>query len=332
MKHFLHWAIPALFVTFAPGVAFAENPVLTVALGAPPSTYMIPLYVAQDAGFFEKDGVNVKTITVSGDQNSMRAVLAGDADVAVVGPPIMYETLANGGKVKTIAGWQETTDYFLILGKGKGTTVKDAVGKTLAVSTPGSMPQIIPEMMFKKNNIDGTGTKYAPIGGNTARIQAVVSGKIDGTIADTMNSLRGERTGKVTLITTTAQQFPEGLGYILLAVKESELTDPVKRKALLAFVKGSIEGARMTVDQPDKAAEIFFKKNNGDIDLVLIKESIQKLNGFKVWGINGGISKSVHDFTMKTYVDFGLSKTGLSYDQVYDPSLVNQVLKEIGTR
>ncbi|MGI4814523.1 MAG: ABC transporter substrate-binding protein [Janthinobacterium lividum] len=324
--------IPALILTLASGVVFAENPVVTVALGGPPSTYMIPLYVAQDAGLFAKDGVDVKTMTVSGDQNSMRAVLTGDADVAVIGPPIMYETLGNGGKVKTIAGWQETTDYYLILGKGKGSTIKDAAGKTLAVSTPGSMPQIVPEMIFKKNNIDSTGTKYAPIGGNTARIQAVISGKIDGTIADTLNSLRGERSGKVTLITTTAQQFPEGLGYILLAVKESELTDPVKRKALLAFVKGSIEGARMTVDQPVKAADIFYKKNGGDVDLQLIKDSIQQLNRFKVWGVNGGISKSVHDFTMKTYVDFGLSKNSLSYDQVYDPSLVNQLLKEIGTR
>jgi NitT/TauT family transport system substrate-binding protein len=321
-----------LIALVVPGVALADNAKLVVVLGGPPATYMLPLFMAQAAGLFEKEGITVETTTVVGDQNSMRAILAGSGDIAVVGPPIMYDALAAGAKVKTIVGWQEVTDYFLVLAKGKGTTLKDVAGKTLAVSTPGSMPQIIPEMMFKKNGIDGYGTKYAALGGLAARYQAVIGGKVDGTITDTINALRGERDGTVTLITNTKTQFPEGLGYIDVVARDAQINDPAGRKTLLAFTKASIEGARLITEQPDKAAQVFYEKVGKDVDLPLIQSAVKRLSEFKVWGINGGISPQVHDFTMKTYVSFGLSKNALAYNQVYDSSLVDETLKQIGTR
>ena len=147
------------------------------------------------------------------------------------------------------------TDYFLVMAKNKANSLREVAGKSLAVSTPGSMPHLIPQMMFRKNGIDGGDTRYVSIGGLSVRMQAVLAGKVDGTITDTMNALRGERAQQVNIITSTTEQFPEGLAYIYLTVGDAQLQDPMRRKALQAFVKASIAGARMVADQPDRAAE-----------------------------------------------------------------------------
>ena len=322
----------ALALAVWPRLAAAEMPKLVVVMPTPPATYMLPYYMAQAAGLYERAGVDIEAITVNGDQNSLRAVVTGSGNIAVIGPPILYDGLGGGAKIKGIVGWQATTDYYLVLAKGKGTTLADAAGKTLAVSTPGSMPYLIPQMMFKKNHIDGSATKYVALGGLSARLQAVAAGKVDGTVTDTMNALRGEKAGQITLITNTNEQFPEGLGYIYLTVLEAQLQDPAGRKALYAFTKASIEGARMVMDQPDRAAEIFYEKMSKDVDLGLLKETVRQLNKLGIWGTNGGIEATTYEFTMRTYLDYGILKSPVSYDEAIDRSLVDEAITEIGRR
>lgn len=307
-------------------------PKIVVVLPNPPATYMLPLYMAEASGAYQRAGVDVEEKTVGGDQNALRAAISGSGDVAVIGPPIMYEALASGAKIKTIASWQAVTDYFLVMAKDKGSSLREVAGKSLGVSTPGSMPHLIPQMMFKKNGIDGADTRYVAIGGLSVRMQAVLAGKVDGTITDTMNALRGERAHQVNIVTSTTEQFPEGLAYTYLTVTTALLQDPARRKALQAFVKGSIEGSRLVMDQPDRAAEIFYERVSKDVDLDLMKAAVRKLNEQKVWGPNGGIEEPIHDFTMKAYMEFHVVKEAVAYNDAFDPSLVEVALKEIGRR
>lgn len=323
----------ALALATLPASAQAQTlPKIMVVLPNPPATYMLPLYMAQASGAYKRAGIEVEAKTVGGDQNSLRAVITGSGDVAVIGPPVLYEALANGAKIKTVGSWQATTDYFLVMAKDKATSLREVVGKSLAVSTPGSMPHLIPQMMFKKNGLDGGNTRYVAIGGLSVRMQAVMAGKVDGTITDTMNALRGERAQQVNIVTSTTEQFPEGLAYIYLTVSEANLQDPVRRKALHAFIKGSIEGAREVVDQPDRAAEIFYERVSKDVDLDLMKASVKKLNEQKVWGLNGGIEEHIHDFTLRAYMDFHVVDHPVPYKEAFDPSLVDAAVKEIGRR
>ncbi len=304
---------------------------VTVFFPTPPATYLLGFYLAEDQGLYRDAGLAVEFKTVSGDQNALRAVVTGAGDVAVVGNPILYEAVINGAKIKGVGGGnQATIDYYLVLAKGKGTTLKDAAGKTLAISTPGSMPQLLPEMMFRKNGIDSSGTKYVPIGGFAARMQAVVAGKVDGTLTDTLSALRAERAGQVTIVAVASQQLAEPLGYTLSLMSEDGLRDPVRHKALAAFVKATMQGARRIVEQPDAAAQAVFKRLNGDVDLPLLRATIDKLNGEKVWGLNGGVEEKLHEFTMKTYLEYHLISQAVPYATAYDPSLVQEAMKELG--
>ena len=129
----------SLCATIAGAPASAQEKFTFIAV-SPTSGYMLPMYVAMDQGFYKAAGLDFEIKTVGGDQNGIRALVTGVGQVTVVGAPILYEAVTNGAKVKGIGGGNQTlTDYYLVLGKGKGTTVKDAANKTLAISNPGSM-------------------------------------------------------------------------------------------------------------------------------------------------------------------------------------------------
>lgn len=315
-----------------PRAASAQEAKFTLVYATPPAPYLAAFYVAEDKGFFKEGGLAIESKTVAGDQNGMRALITGAGDVTIVGAPILYEAVINGGKVKGVGGGNQVlTDYFLVLGKSVGGTLKDAAGKTLAISNPGSMPQLLPEMMFKKENIDSTGTRYLPIGGFSARLQAVVAGKVDGSLVDTITALRGEKTGSVKIVADAQKIIAEPLGYTFTIAPTDALNDPQRRKALYAFVKASMRGARYVLDHPDEAAESIQKRIK-DTPIDLLKETVAKLNEEKVWGLNGGVNQKLHDFTMKTYLQFKLVSKEVPYAEAFDTSLVDQARKELGEK
>jgi ABC-type nitrate/sulfonate/bicarbonate transport system substrate-binding protein len=194
------------------------------------------------------------------------------------------------------------------------------------------MPQLIPGMMFKKAGIDASQTRYVPVGGYSARLQAVAAGKVDGTLIDALTSLKGEKEG-VSVTVADAQEVLQGpLGYTFNVTNQEQLDDPAKRKALAAFVKATMEGARFIVDKPDEAANILSKQFKGDQPLDLLKETVAMLNHGKVWGLNGGVSKELHDYTMAAYLDTKLVSKQVDYKEAFDPSLANEALKQLGKR
>lgn len=50
------------------------------------SVFYAPLYVAVSLGYFEEEGMDINIVTGGGSDKSMTALLAGQADVALMGP------------------------------------------------------------------------------------------------------------------------------------------------------------------------------------------------------------------------------------------------------
>ena len=161
---------------------------------------------------------------------------------------------------------------------------------------------------------------------------AVAAGKVDGTLIDALTSLKGEKEG-VSVTVADAQEVLQGpLGYTFNVTTQEQLDDAAKRKVLAAFVKATMQGARFIVDKPDEAANILSKQFKGDLPLDLLKETVAKLNHGKVWGLNGGVGKELHDYTMAAYLDTKLVSKRVDYNEAFDPSLADEALKQLGKR
>ena len=213
-------------------------------------------------------------------------MISGDGDICAIGVPTTLSAIINGAEIASIASWQPVVDYQIVGKKGVVGSLADLPGKTLSSAAPKGLTTEFPKMVLKKHGMDPNAVKFLQVGGHGDRLKAVVAGKTQAAMINTLTATIGVLQGEVEILTALAKEFP-GAGYVLLVVNRSALEDADKRKALEIFVEGSIHGARFIMDDPEGAARLL-NARNPDLDLDLITSVVKSLNDIGVWGVNGG--------------------------------------------
>jgi NitT/TauT family transport system substrate-binding protein len=309
--------------------ARAEEPLkLRVVFPTPPIVAFLPHLVAAQQGWFKKAGLDVEETYIMGDPNAVRALVSGTADVAYTGAFTAYSGIAEGAPFKVIASEQPVPDFRLVA-QDKYKTLKDLVGKRIAVSALGSMTQIMPELMMQKHGLDSSKSSFLAVGDISARLQAVLADRADATLVDTMAYVRAKPAGGIDLVASVPDELPT-VAFSYVIAKTADIADPKMRRALELYIRyGVIEGSRYIMKNPDQAAEAL-KARVPDLDLTLIRNTIRSLNAANIWGINGGLSPQSAEDTIKLAKQAGAIKRDLTVGEVIDSSLVDKVIAQIG--
>jgi ABC-type nitrate/sulfonate/bicarbonate transport system substrate-binding protein len=134
--------------------------------------------VAFFANLMKKNGINVNFQLISSASTALRTVIAGQADLFVGSLPTAILAVVNGGaNIKIIAANDQATDYVLVA--KKDVTMSNLSGKTLAIDTPGSAGHIISRIAIQKGGGDPDAPRYVTIGGSSARLTAILGGRVD---------------------------------------------------------------------------------------------------------------------------------------------------------
>src|SRR6516165_12632731 len=155
----------------------------------PVTTFSLPYLVAQKKGWLGE--LQVEDVHVTGDPNAMRVLLSGNADIGLIGTLNVLASIHAGANIRAVHSWQPIGDYSLVLATGKGTKLADLAGKTFASSGPGGMPDQLPRLIMRKHGIDESTTRFVQVGGHAARLQAVIGGRADATLVNTVTALKG---------------------------------------------------------------------------------------------------------------------------------------------
>ncbi|HZH84939.1 MAG TPA: ABC transporter substrate-binding protein, partial [Phototrophicaceae bacterium] len=140
-----------------------------------PSAAFTPFYVAADAGFFSKYGLNVKS-QLLGPAIGQKALISGQIDILVDGPQLITANL-SGARVKYFGAYMQRY-VFQIWGVKGITTIEDLKGKTIAVSTPrGAIDSATREALKKKGLIPEKDVKFV----YNAQVPAILTALLTGT-------------------------------------------------------------------------------------------------------------------------------------------------------
>ena len=97
-------AVSAVLVTLA-GIACQRAPDdQTLVVGALPFVSSAPLFLAQEAGFYEREGLSVELRFFRAAQPVALATMTGDIDFGVTGLTAGFYNLAAEGRLKIVAG------------------------------------------------------------------------------------------------------------------------------------------------------------------------------------------------------------------------------------
>jgi ABC-type nitrate/sulfonate/bicarbonate transport system substrate-binding protein len=316
----------ALVALLATNATPASATKIKLVFPGPMTTFGLPYLVAQKKGWL--GDLEVEDIFVTGDSNAMRTVLSGNADIGLIGTLNVLASLQAGANIRAIHSWQPIGDYSLVLAKNKGSKLADLAGKTFASSGPGALPDQLPRMVMRKYGIDESTARFVQVGGHAARLQAVIGGRADATLINTVTALKGVQDGKVTVLTRLSQEFP-GLGYVWNVVRSDALAKPELAAAFQAMTDGGIRGSRFIMENPDEAAAILHERLP-DLDLAFLKSVVHDLDGENLWGVDGGLDPKVEEFTADLNVKLGNLPHAATPADVLEPRFVDAALKKYG--
>jgi NitT/TauT family transport system substrate-binding protein len=132
-------------------------------------------------GFAKKQGLNLELLEVKDDQIGLKALIAGEVDSFEGGPQGVFAAVARGADVKIIGcHWVVLPHGIYVRDDIK--TVEDLKGKSVAVSAPNSMPDMLARFALAKYGITAEQVKLAAVGGDRERYQALAGGVVDGAV------------------------------------------------------------------------------------------------------------------------------------------------------
>lgn len=152
-------------------------------------------WVAYEAGFFKKNGLDVEFIFVEGGPRSVRAVASGEVPIGLVaGAPVLQSNL-QGSSVVLITGFMNTMDYQFVVDK-KITQPEQLKGTTVAVSQSGSSSDFATRYLLQQYGLEpGKDVTILEIGSQPARFAALGSGKIQGVMVAIPLTLTAKKMG-----------------------------------------------------------------------------------------------------------------------------------------
>jgi NitT/TauT family transport system substrate-binding protein len=154
----------------------------------------LPVHVANDMGFYAKNGLDAETVTVNSGPAGVAALLGGSIDF--VEPPTdqIMENVIKGTDLKIVVGNETKNFYTLVaadkskfpdLDKGYPAVVKDMKGMRIGVNALGASTQLMMNAMLKDAGLSPDDVTYVAVGSATTALAAWEAKRIDVQVAFT---------------------------------------------------------------------------------------------------------------------------------------------------
>ena len=305
----------------ASGSAASGKLALTVRIISGGSESFSDAAVHKATALLDAEGVQVSSSTVADPATALRAVIAGQADIALLDPVEAVKAVANGdAPVKYIGSLSQTTDY-VILSLPKY-SLENLSGATFATAGAGTAGDVIASSALSESKVDMTKVQKVTVGGTSARVTAILSGQVGLAPVHAADAVPAVATGKV-----LGSYLQQGMIASDTFIKDKATTQ--------AVVNAFIDGQRWaSANESQYIATATANKLLGSLTADQATVAYQQLKDSKIFATNGAIcTKSVTDTLTHDYqvASGGLTKaTTPAYSKWVDPTFVNAYLKANG--
>jgi NitT/TauT family transport system substrate-binding protein len=196
----------------------------------------VPLQVGIAAGIFQKHGIDVEVTDFGGGPKVQQALTADSIDIAIgSGPELALEV--KGAPEIAVAAMADAP-YSVLLAVLKDSPIKtaeDLKGKTVSVSSKGSLTYWLAQELSRQLGWGTDGFTIAPLGATATQTAALKTHQIDGMIVEANAGYRLEEDGSGRVLVQFGDRIKTFHIYILYARRAFAAANP---EALRAFLAG----------------------------------------------------------------------------------------------
>ena len=224
------------FLLVAP-IAVAQT--LKIPFAALSPTYA-PLWIAEQGGFFKKQGLDVQVIYISAGSVIIPALLSGQVDLANMGSGPALTAWARGAELVSV-GVASNRQLHVIMTATAIKRPEELKGKKLGSDRYGSLSDLILREALRYHNLaPDRDVAVIQTGGLPERLGALKVGAVDGAILTGDTAFQAEKLGFHTLIDLSQLpiQYPGSTIVVSRAFLQS------RRDVVKKFLRGWIEGIK----------------------------------------------------------------------------------------
>jgi NitT/TauT family transport system substrate-binding protein len=214
-------------------------------------------WIAKDAKIYEKNGLDVEIVLLRGSGQSSQALLGGSLLAAPVALPQVMLADLNGADLVNVAHTIAVASSKLVV-KPEIKKPEDLRGKKIATSSIGSLGDFLFRYALRKYGVNpDREITWISIGTNAERLQALLTGAIDGADVAYPADVQAERKGYRVLIDARKEiTFPT------TSIVTRRKTIREDRETVMRFVRSHVEG-------------IAFHKQNKEFSLKVLTKYVR---------------------------------------------------------
>jgi NitT/TauT family transport system substrate-binding protein len=216
---------------------------------------VLPLWMAQDGGFFAANGLAVELVNMGGGSRGAQELQEGRLDVMRVGLSSVVQANRAGGDLRLIASMSNVIRFTFFSGAGVR-SADDLKGGIVGVSSFGSESDTTVTLALERLGLTRNDITLKEYGGATRRLAALKSGEIKATaINEPVASLAREE-GVNVMVDLVAQNIPWLFSGIV--VRRSDLRD--RPGVIGRFLRAAIEGNYFALTNETRAKEVLARE------------------------------------------------------------------------
>jgi NitT/TauT family transport system substrate-binding protein len=201
-------------------------------------------------GFAAKHGLKVEILQIKAGATLMKALIAGEIDSVDMGAAESIVAGVRGTGVKIVGcTWPGVPQ--VVLAKTDIKTLADLKGKNVAISSPGSLPDLLFRGMLEVANVPFSEVKLATQGADLDRYKSLIAGITDAAVVS--NEFEAIMPPTVHVLAKGSTAVPKFIR-LCLATNSKVLTE--RRADLVNFVAAEMDAYKYAATHRDAAIKL----------------------------------------------------------------------------
>jgi len=209
------------------------------------------VFMASKGGFAEKRGLKIEIEQFKGDTLALKALLAGELDSYEGNPGSPMIAASRGADIKLIGCYWPGLTY-AIYSKPNINSVAELKGKTLAISAPGALPDLVVRAVLAEKNLSAADVKFAIMGSDADRFKALTAGVVDAAAASSGFAPAAQNAG-LKLLVHAVEAVPN---YVRFCIYSNAKTLAARKEDAANFLAAEMAGFRHALANRDQTIEL----------------------------------------------------------------------------
>jgi NitT/TauT family transport system substrate-binding protein len=271
----------------------------------------LPADVGSETGAFKQRGLDVETSNFAGDARLLQALTADAIDIALGGGPTLA-FVAKGAPMLAVAALADApgTIMLVVLRDGAVRTEDDLKGRTLSVSTVGSLTYWLAQQLSRSHGWGTEGIRIVTLGTAAAQAAALKTNQIDGIVTESSTVFRLEEDGLGRILVRFGDRIKDFHVHVIYASRKLIDTNP---GAVRAFLAGWFDSVQYMRDHPEQSVAIAARVS--DVSPSVARRNYQEL--MPIFNPTGRFNPKALDTLSRSFMELGLLPDAPDMSRLY---------------